>query len=398
MRKVKNYLILFIGLAAFWKLYVPLDVKELSRLPFFIFEYNFIKSNYNYNLSKHNLTSDTVLKTIYISANSRDDKVIQKAIDNINTGNILLIDSVYYISSPILMKSNVYLIGRKDGTKIINRVNAISGLVQESEKISDSIYIFNIEKKLDILGQNVFIGMPNSGGWNRAIFKIIKSKNKSYTAKLILNRSGLNVDKSNQIYSQNSFVFMNDIKNTGLKNIEFSVFINRYIPDLHRKDFLNSGIVIINSERIFLDSVKVNNYIGEGISVQGGKENYFSNLECKNNYSHGFHLGTLAKECIITNSNFSKNNGDGIYFCYQVSNCVIQNSLIMENLENGIGGLGGAGDRGNLISSNIISSNFKSAIHLFETGNKISNNVFKNNKIFKSNSEFGNLISSNHYK
>jgi parallel beta-helix repeat protein len=395
--KIKYLFFLSILLAIFWKFFVPLNVKERSRLPIIFIEYYLNKFDFDSSIILKRGV-DTNLNRIFLSANSADPNIIQKAIDNINSGNIFLIDSVYYISSPILMKSNVYLIGRKEGTQIVNRAIPFSDVVQKSEKISDSIFIFNSKNKSDILGQNIFIGTHNSGGWNRAIFKIIKSKNKSYTAKLILNRSGFNVDKSNQINSQNSFVFMNDIKNSGLKNIEFSIYTNHYMSDLHRKDFLNSGIVIINSERIFLDSVKVNNYFGEGVSVQGGSKNYFSNLECKNNYSHGLHLGTLVKESLITNSNFSRNNGDGIYFCYQVSNCVIQNSSINENLENGLGGLGGAGDRGNIISSNIISSNLKSAIHLFETGNKISNNVFINNKIFKSNSEFGNLIYSNHYK
>jgi parallel beta-helix repeat protein len=394
--KIKYLFFLSILLAVLWKFFVPLNIKERSRLPIIFIEYYLNKFDFDSSISLKRGV-DTNLNRIFLSANSADPNIIQKAIDNINSGNIFLVDSVYYISSPILMKSNVYLIGRKEGTQIVNKAIPFSDVVQKSEKISDSIFIFNIKNKSDILGQNIFIGTHNSGGWNRAIFKIIKSKNKSYTAKLILNRSGLNVDKSNQINSQNSFVFMNDIKNSGLKNIEFSIYTNHYMSDLHRKDFLNSGIVIINSEKIFLDSVKVNNYFGEGVSVQGGSKNYFSNLECKNNYSHGLHLGTLVKESLITNSSFSRNNGDGIYFCYQVSNCVIQNSSINENLENGIGGLGGAGDRGNIISSNIISSNFKSAIHLFETGNKISNNVFINNKIFKSNSEFGNLISSNHY-
>ncbi len=395
--KIKYLFFLSILLAVLWKFFVPLNIKERSRLPIIFIEYYLNKFDFDSSISLKRGV-DTNLNRIFLSANSADPNIIQKAIDNINSGNIFLVDSVYYISSPILMKSNVYLIGRKEGTQIINKAIPFSDVVQKNEKISDSIFIFNIKNKSDILGQNIFIGTHNSGGWNRAIFKIIKSKNKSYTAKLILNRSGLNVDKSNQINSQNSFVFMNDIKNSGLKNIEFSIYTNHYMSDLHRKDFLNSGIVIINSEKIFLDSVKVNNYFGEGVSVQGGSKNYFSNLECKNNYSHGLHLGTLVKESLITNSSFSRNNGDGIYFCYQVSNCVIQNSSINENLENGIGGLGGAGDRGNIISSNIISSNFKSAIHLFETGNKISNNVFINNKIFKSNSEFGNLISSNYYK
>lgn len=397
MKKVKYFFLLTFLLAVLWKFFVSLNIKERSRLPIIIIEHYFNNSDFDNSLSlKSGL--NTNLNSIVLKANSSDNNTIQKAIDNINSGNIFLIDSVYYISSPILLKSNVYLIGRKEGTQIINKVNTFSDYVENIEKISDSICIFNSKNKSNILGQNIFIGTPNSGGWNRAIFKIIKSKNKSHTAKLILNRSGLNVDKSNQINSQNSFVFMNDIKNSGLKNIEFSIYTNHYMSDLHRKDFLNSGIVIINSERIFLDSVKVNNYFGEGISVQGGSKNYFSNLECKNNYSHGLHLGTLVKECKITNSNFSRNSGDGIYFCYQVTNCVIDNSSIMENLENGIGGLGGAGDRGNMISSNVISNNKKSAIHLFETGNKISNNVFINNKIFKSNSEFGNLISNNHYK
>jgi hypothetical protein len=338
--KIKYLFFLSILLAVLWKFFVPLNIKERSRLPIIFIEYYLNKFDFDSSISLKRGV-DTNLNRIFLSANSADPNIIQKAIDNINSGNIFLVDSVYYISSPILMKSNVYLIGRKEGTQIVNKAIPFSDVVQKSEKISDSIFIFNIKNKSDILGQNIFIGTHNSGGWNRAIFKIIKSKNKSYTAKLILNRSGLNVDKSNQINSQNSFVFMNDIKNSGLKNIEFSIYTNHYMSDLHRKDFLNSGIVIINSEKIFLDSVKVNNYFGEGVSVQGGSKNYFSNLECKNNYSHGLHLGTLVKESLITNSSFSRNNGDGIYFCYQVSNCVIQNSSINENLENGIGGLGG---------------------------------------------------------
>jgi parallel beta-helix repeat protein len=167
---------------------------------------------------------------------------------------------------------------------------------------------------------------------------------------------------------------------------------------VHSEDFLNAGIVILNSDRIFIDSVKVNNYFGEGISVQGGKENYFSNIECSNNFSHGFHLGTGVKETIIINSRFSKNKGDGIYFCAQVNNCIIENNIINLNLNNGIGGLGGSGDRGNKIVLNSISFNKKYGIHLYETGNKISNNIFIKNYLFKSNNEFGNLIEFNSYE
>jgi hypothetical protein len=397
MIKLKYLLFLSLILAFLWKSFVPLSLKEGSRLPFIFIEYYLNKFDFD-SFSKPKCELDISLKNIFLSANPADDNAIQKAIDNINSGKIFLLDSVYYISSPILLKSNVYLIGRNQGTKIINRLNAVSTLVQKVENISDSIYIFIIEKKADIIGQNVFISFHNTGGWNRAIFKIIESKYQSHKAKLILNKSDLNVQNSTQINSQNSFVFMNNIKNSGLKNIEFTVYTNQYMPDWHRKDFLNSGIVIINSERILLHSVKVNNYFGEGVSVQGGSRNCFTNLECRNNYSHGFHLGSLVRESVITNSNFSNNYGDGIYFCYQVRNCKVANNTIVGNLENGIGGFGGAGDRGNFITLNLFSNNVKSAIHIYETGNKICDNVFINNKIFKSNSEYGNLISNNHYK
>lgn len=243
MKKFKYLFLLTFLLAVLWKFFIPLNIKERSRLPIIIFEHYFNNSDFDNSLSlKSGL--NTNLNSIVLKANSSDNNTIQKAIDNINSGNIFLIDSVYYISSPILLKSNVYLIGRKEGTRIINKINTFSDYVENIEKISDSIYIFNSKNKSNILGQNIFIGTRNSGGWNRAIFKVIKSKNKSQTARLILNHSGLNIQKSNQINTQNSFVFMNGIKNSGLKNIEFSVYINRYIPDFHRKDFLNSGIVV----------------------------------------------------------------------------------------------------------------------------------------------------------
>jgi len=191
---------------------------------------------------------------------------------------------------------------------------------------------------------------------------------------------------------------MSEIKNSGIKNIDFINYSDQSTSYTHRKNFLNAGIVILNSNQIILDSVKVNNYIGEGVSFQRGSNFYFSNLECKNNFSHGIYLGTSAKEILISKSKLCRNGGDGIYFCYKVSNSLIENCLIEENLENGIGGFGGAGGRRNVISRNVISKNLKSAIHLYETGNEINNNVFCNNQILRSNSEFGNVISKNAYK
>jgi hypothetical protein len=182
--KIKYLFFLSILLAVLWKFFVPLNVKERSRLPIIFIEYYLNKFDFDSSISLKRGV-DTNLNRIFLSANSADPNIIQKAIDNINSGNIFLIDSVYYISSPILMKSNVYLIGRKEGARIVNKAIPFSDVVQKSKKISDSIFIFNSKNNSGILGQNIFIGTHNSGGYNRAIFKIIKSKNKSYTAKLI---------------------------------------------------------------------------------------------------------------------------------------------------------------------------------------------------------------------
>jgi len=136
MKKVKYLFLLTFLLAVLWKFFVPLNIKERSRLPIIIIEHYFNNSDFDNSLSlKSGL--NTNLNSIVLKANSSDNNTIQKAIDNINSGNIFLVDSVYYISSPILLKSNIYLIGRKEGTQIINKVNTFSDYVENIEKIID---------------------------------------------------------------------------------------------------------------------------------------------------------------------------------------------------------------------------------------------------------------------
>jgi len=183
------YLFLLTLFVAFiWKKFAPLSIKERIRFPIIFIEHNL--SNFRFD-NPPNLVMefDTSLDSVFLSANPADSNAIQNAIDKINQGNIFLVDSVYSISSPIIMKSNVYLIGRKQGTKIINRVNLISGLLKKSEKISDSLYIFSTQEKLDIFCGNIIVKMRNSFGFNQAIFRVVKCENNWITAKLVFNSS-----------------------------------------------------------------------------------------------------------------------------------------------------------------------------------------------------------------
>lgn len=124
----------------------------------------------------------------------------------------------------------------------------------------------------------------------------------------------------------------------------------------------------------------VRGHVSDGIGVQGGEDNRVADCLVDGCRGHGFHPGTSLKGSIWQN-NIGRNNAwDGLFFCARVRDTVVRGNLFHNNGWSGIGGLGNADDRYNIVSDNICTANGRYGIHATAgRDNVIQGNICRDN-------------------
>jgi parallel beta-helix repeat protein len=124
----------------------------------------------------------------------------------------------------------------------------------------------------------------------------------------------------------------------------------------------------------------VRGHVSDGIGVQGGADNRVADCLVDGCRGHGFHPGTSLMGSIWQN-NIGRNNAwDGLFFCARVRDTVVRGNLFHNNGWSGIGGLGNADDRHNIVSDNICTANGRYGIHATAgRDNVIQGNICRDN-------------------
>ncbi|NUQ65332.1 MAG: right-handed parallel beta-helix repeat-containing protein [Pirellulales bacterium] len=148
-------------------------------------------------------------------------------------------------------------------------------------------------------------------------------------------------------------------------------------------DFTLSAIHFANVSDGLIRGVTVRGSVGDGIGVQGGRDNRVESCLVEECRGHGFHPGTSLSGATFSGNIGRNNGGDGLYFCCQVVGITVTGNLFHGNKRSGIGGLGagcGTSDSFNVVANNVCREN---ALWGIEAGggrnNVISGNVCVDN-------------------
>jgi len=145
-------------------------------------------------------------------------------------------------------------------------------------------------------------------------------------------------------------------------------------------DFTLAAIHLANVSDALVRGVTIRGSVGDGIGVQGGRDNRVESCLVEHCRVHGLHPGTSLAGAVFTNNVSRHNGGDGLYFCAEVTGIVVTGNLLHDNAANGIGGLGEADDRFNAVTNNICRRNGLWGIHAHHgSDNVIAGNVCLDN-------------------
>jgi hypothetical protein len=133
---------------------------------------------------------------------------------------------------------------------------------------------------------------------------------------------------------------------------------------------------------VTLRNVTVEDWNGDGISIQGGARALVDRCTALRNGGHGFHPGTGLKGGLLTNLVSGGNAGDGVYYCWHNEQVDVVDSVLTNNGANGVGGLGIPGDMRCTVARNRIENNGKAGIEVMggpDAHNRILGNTIRNN-------------------
>lgn len=153
----------------------------------------------------------------------------------------------------------------------------------------------------------------------------------------------------------------------------------------------------------YISKVHVKNFPSDGISMQAGENATVTDCIAEYNLGCGFHPGTRINGGSWTNNVGRYNRDDGLYFCQNVHNTIVEGSRFYGNGRSGIGNLGYARfgplwtDHYNIVSNNICYNNGRSGIECLGGGNNIVvNNICKDNSQMHPGRWPGILVDNTH--
>lgn len=122
-------------------------------------------------------------------------------------------------------------------------------------------------------------------------------------------------------------------------------------------DFTLAAIHLANVSDATVRHVSIRSSIGDGIGVQGGRDNRVESCVVESCRGQGLHPGTSLRQAVFSKNVSRYNQGDGLYFCAEVVGSSVTDNLLHDNAGSGIGGLGDGGDRFNVVANNICRQN-----------------------------------------
>jgi len=262
-----------------------------------------------------------------------DDKILQAGLDYLSRyrdGVLQILPGEYIMRNTLRLHSNVIIRGSGEQTILKKAASVTTKLKRDSDWYE---YRVQVENPAGFtLGCGIMLRAESPGG-TLDVFR---------GTVIGIDRDVLTLDKR----TDKNFWLERDAKASTIfpiiigENV-YDVIIENIVLDGNRKENENingnyaGGVFIQHCNRITFRNVTVRNYNGDGFSVQVCDDIEFENCRSIGNADLGFHLGSGSQRPIFRNC-ISAGNSQGIYFCWGVSDGLVENCISSDNEKYGI--------------------------------------------------------------
>ncbi|HCO95276.1 MAG TPA: hypothetical protein DIU00_15220 [Phycisphaerales bacterium] len=313
-----------------------------------------------------------------------DDKVIQAGIEylrRLGGGTLEVLPGVYNLRNAIYLRPNITLKGSGEKTILRKAASVVSALTRDSDWFEYGVQV--TDTKGFVPGGGIMLrSKKGPGEWQ---FDVLRATITAVEGDVIfldrLTEENFWLEKNATAATVFPILTAENVDDVIIEDI---VLDGNRDENEHINGNFAGGVFIQHCNRWHFKNVTSRNYNGDGFSFQVCDDIRFLNCKAINNRDLGFHPGSGSQRPVFQNC-ISRDNSQGIFFCWSVSDGLAENCILSDNSRYGISI--GHRDTDNIIKGCTIERNsevgilFRNEANEFRSGsrNRIENCIIRDN-------------------
>ena len=314
----------------------------------------------------------------------RDDKIIQAGIeylDRVGGGTLHILPGVYNLQNAIYLRPNITLRGSGERTVLRKADSVVTPLVRDSDWFEYGVQANDV-KGFTPGGGIMLRSKKGTGDWQYDVLRATVTAIRGDVLFLDrMTKENFWIDKDATAATIFPILTAENVDNVVVRDI---VLDGNRDKNEHINGNFSGAVFIQYCNGWRFENVISRNYNGDGFSFQVCDDIQFQNCKAINNADLGFHPGSGSQRPVFRNC-LAQANSLGIFFCWSVSDGLVENCILSRNKRYGISI--GHRDTDNIIRDCTIERNgevgilFRKEANEFRCGsrNRIENCIIRDN-------------------
>lgn len=314
----------------------------------------------------------------------KDDKVIQAGIEYLHRlggGTLRILPGVYDLHNAVHLRSHVTLQGSGEETILRKTASIVTALARDSDWFEYGVQVSDAKGFMP--GGGIMLRTKTGAGeWQ---YDVLSATITAIQGNVLfldrLTEENFWVEKNATAATIFPILTAEHVDNVVVENL---VLDGNRDQNEHINGNFAGAVFIQHCNKWTFKNVTARNYNGDGFSFQVCDDIHFQDCKAINNADLGFHPGSGSQRPVFQNC-LSQGNSQGIYFCWSVSDGIVENCSLSKNKRYGISI--GHRDTDNVIRECTIEHNgeigilFRSGESEFRLGhrNRIEHCLIRNN-------------------
>jgi len=313
-----------------------------------------------------------------------DDKIIQAGIEYLHRlggGTLHILPGLYNLHNAIYMHPNITLRGSGEETILRKTGSVVAALVRDSDWFEYGVQVADTKGFVQA-GGIMLRSKTGPGDWQ---FDVLRATISAIEGNVIfldrMTEENFWLEKDATAATIFPLLTAENVDDVVIEDI---VLDGNRDKNEHINGNFSGGVFIQNCNRWSFRNVTSRNYNGDGFSFQVCDDIRFLDCKAINNADLGFHTGSGSQRSVFQKCT-ARDNSQGIYFCWSVSDGLAEDCVLAENIRYGISI--GHRDTDNIIRRCTIERNgevgilFRNEASKFRSGsrNRIENCTIRDN-------------------
>lgn len=265
----------------------------------------------------------------------KDDRIIQAGVEYLHRlggGTLRLLPGVYHLRNAIYLRPHITLQGSGETTVLRKTDSVVTALARDSDWFEYGVQVRDVTGFTP--GGGIMLqAKTGPGDWQ---FDVLRATVTAIQGDILfldrLTKEDFWTDKDATAATIFPILTAEGVSDVEVRNL---VLDGNRDKNGHINGNFAGAVFLQECNRWRFENVVARDYNGDGFSFQVCDDIQFQNCQAMNNTDLGFHPGTGCQRPVLRGCT-AKGNSQGVYFCWSVSDGLVENCTLSDNGKYGV--------------------------------------------------------------